>query len=258
MKKLFACLALMGLLATPAMAELVAMPAGSAVGVDIPLDGGVGPRTVPYSGGVGEVYDNLPSQVGGPSNVAFAWGVGAGVWMLDDVQSMAGTTFTHAHMLVQGFVQTGQLHSHIVAYYSNNAANSHVGTILLTTGGGPAAFLYTGLVGPPAGYAQFWSLGHPAVVAPNGAMWMGLNSLNGLSYWGNAGTTPPGIGTSNPAVMAVPGITVTPIPNSSPFFPVSLVPNTTGNMNWAVGVPEPTTIAVLAIGGLLALRRRKA
>lgn len=250
MKKLFACLALMGLLVTPAMAELVAMPAGSAVGVDIPI-GGVGPRTVPYAGGFGEIYDNLPAQVGGPSNVAFAFGVGAGNWILDDIHSMAGTTFSHAHMLVQGFTATGQLHSHILAYYSNNSANTHVGTLLLTVGSGPAAFLYAGLVGPPAGYAQFWSLSHPVVVAPNAAMWMGFTSLDGKSYWGNAGTLLPNPGTSDPSVLAIAS-------GSSPFAVPSTVPTSTGNMNWAVGVPEPTTIAVLAIGGLLALRRRKA
>lgn len=253
MKRFSVCVTLVALMAVPAMAELTPLDSSWTSVADVPLEGS---RTIPYGGGVNEVYDNLPVQVGGPGTVAFAWGIPTGAWVFDDIGLAFSYNFTHVHCLQQNTLTTPALQrTIIVGFFDNNSNNTHIGSPLLTTGGGAAAFLYTGLGAFTPGYAQFWSLSFPPVVPPaDHHIWMGMVTMDGAAHWGNSGATPPGIGTSQGPVAAVGAATAYGFPT---LISATGVPNTTGNLCWTIGFPEPASIALLAIGGVLALRRRR-
>ncbi|MFQ5489290.1 MAG: PEP-CTERM sorting domain-containing protein [Phycisphaerae bacterium] len=280
MKKILVCIALLGMTAVPALAEI--QPGGTAQMDLVPLgtDQTVALRNVPYDG-LNEVYDNLPGQVGGPGVVQFATGVAGGNWLFEDVTpSPLNATFDHLHMLIQGG-NTGPAgtttRTQVIGYFSNpGGANTANGGPLATTGGAPAIFQYGLSVFTP-GYAQFWSLSHAPVATPN-VMYAGFLAFDTVAYWGSAvpnnplapGTSSLGGGILTPTISGGSTFVVTAngYSDAGPSFATAsggpalggpFPANTTGNLTIAIGfVPEPATIGVLALGGLLALRRRRA
>jgi len=237
MKKLVLCLSAMALLTTPAMAELAdqAVPLDSSYWTATPIDGGR-----PYTSAAVYVYDNMWTAIGGPSpRTALAASVGGfitpsyispGLTLLDDFQ-LVSPTFSVMHYIywATGTAGVGS-HSQIIAF-------------LTDTGFGPgatiAAFSVSGL---PMGGGWIISLTLPTVTAPSTAIWGGAIAFAGIDYPLGG---PAGIGSHTPRCK----------------FPVNgggFITSFPGNLMWAIGgVPEPTTIGLLAFGGLLALRRRR-
>ena len=236
MKKLVVCLSAMALLTTPAMAELAdnAITLDSSYWTATPLDGGR-----PYTQAAVYVYDNMWTAVGGPSPrtalaasvcgfITPSW-IAPGLTLMDDFQ-LVSPTFSVMHYIywATGTAGVGS-HTQIIAFLSD-------------AGGAPgatfAAFQVTGL---PMGGGWIMTLGLPTVTAPGTAIWGGAIALAAIDYPLGG---PAGIGGHTAACMY-------------PLNGGGFLTSWPGNLQWAIGVPEPTTIGLLALGGLLALRRRR-
>ena len=242
MKKLIVCLSAVALLTTPAMAELGdnATILDSSHWTATPLDGGR-----PYTSAAFYVYDNMWTAIGGPTprtiNMATLCGFttpGASylppsVTVADDF-TLTQHTFSAMHYIYWATGTSLQTFTQLLAFQTDNS---------LPTGGPGAIFASFSITGLPGSGGWIMTLGLPTLVAPNSVhIWGAMVSWGKMiDYPLGAAGLPPGIGGHQPKCM-YPGVT-----------------SHAGNLMWAIGspVPEPTTIGLLAIGGLLALRRRR-
>lgn len=256
MKKLIASLAAVALFAAPAMAELAqrtfTIPKGSYT--VRPYD----PTEVERHYSVGEgLYNNLSAPTRASIN-------NPGFFVGDDAHMAAAGNVTSFHWI---YVDGGAAASHTstIAFFANTPGDGApvLGNTLTFTSGGftyGAIFAVTGLpqgtVGNPNG-GWLISVGLPAFAAPQD-VWAGIASTSttpggaigpGMRPGLRAGNVPT-VGSSHDIYWA--GFAAT-APYTS-FFPNAGVHD---NLRMAI-IPEPAAAAVLAIGGLLALRRRRA
>lgn len=265
---LAACLA--ALVATPAMAGLASlnpMQITGTVGYDI-ANQQPGPRGFPYaSNNPNGVYDNMLSVPGltqpAPSTF-YAGGIldlPAGAFMCDDITLAPGTTFIGSagtgsgglDWVFNNSTQGTGLHNVTIAFLSNPGGND------TSLGATIAAFSFGG--GIPNGYYVF-TAGLPVFNVPTADIWLCIahsvptrHFFSGNPVHGTPGTADPtalyqGSSDNLFLVLSTAGATL---------FTGGTAPALLNN-NWALqgGVPEPSVAALLAIGGLLALRRRKA
>jgi hypothetical protein len=264
MKKMIASLAAVALFAAPALAELShpskTIPKGSYT-IE-PYYGemdGSGTRGIDPT----PIYNNTTF---GPTTYHIN---NAGVFVGDDAH-MAGTTITSIRWVYSdGGTGGTSAHSSSVAFFYNTAndAGPILGNTVTFVSGTVtygAVFNVTGLpqatVNNPAG-GWIITVGLPALVTgPD--VWCGISSTS---------TTPGGpqgpgtrAGLRGGGVQTVPGASSHNLhwsgffasPPTTSFF---TTPGLTGNFRWQFGgVPEPAAAALMAIGGLLALRRRRA
>lgn len=282
MKTLMASMALLGAVAGTAWAEIGHQALSSQVEL-VPLDAQVEQslRNVTYDG-TKEVYDHLAADVGGQGPAA-VWvsGSNAFSWLFDDVHANTALnpTFSHMHMVLQG-TNTGQLggtsRTQVIGYFGNPGGldSSHSGP-LLTTGGAPAIFQYALPFFTPD-FAQAWTLTHPSVVLPAGGdLYAGWLSFDNAAVWGSSAsnqsvgtshvvgsttttTTTGGAVNQNVHKGLINGLAAFGTSEAGPTTGLANGFTTTGNLLFSLGfVPEPASIGLLAVGGLLALRRRR-
>lgn len=290
MKKFLMIAALVGLVAGPASASILDQynhqfqmaPVPGTVGDAIEIGGTpqyptgpIGGRAVAYSeNDPGHVYDNMPTDfgVGGPSTYTVA-GYNFGSFAIDDVHLKAGTTFISSMHIIYYNPGAGPTHTLIVGIWSNpGGADAGLGATL-------AILTYTGL---PTGFFLV-PLGF-GVATPTTDLWVGVAHLtpanNGFGTLLLGGSQPVSgaIGTGKDfqfshTAGSVYNITGT-IFNSTQATPARWIGNAHGNfynLSYASayyvggnihraigGIPEPTTIGLLGLGGFLVLRRRRA
>ncbi|RMF84029.1 MAG: PEP-CTERM sorting domain-containing protein [Planctomycetota bacterium] len=174
------------------------------------------------------LYDNGLSILGGPSfwpTRATVTGV-TSVLVVDDVHMAAAGSITHAHWV--GSLPAGA-NPITFAFFSNpGGADGTIGATI-------AAFAVTISVGNWGLFSL--TVNHPAVAAPKD-IWMGIVGTATYTYGPLGG---PGV----PVGSSHSGVSIPPI---------------SGNFHWALGgipVPEPATISLLVLGGLVSLRRRR-
>jgi hypothetical protein len=250
MKKMIASLAAVALFAAPALAEptnKIVIPKGS-YSIS-PADVQEGTRGINNDG----IYNNL--QSGNPQTQ----------YLLNNQTAFVGDDL---HMIAPGSVMTtfrwvysdngntanggGVSHTSTLLFSNNTAGdNSAVNSFALTTGVSSftAAFLITGLpnatVNNPNG-GWLITVGLPGIqTGPD--IWVGL--LSGSTTVGNVGlrgtSLSPTVGSSHNLHYATTGFT------STSFFTVA----NGGTFRMAV-LPEPAVAGLLALGGLVMLRRR--
>lgn len=271
MKKVLVAALLAALVATPAMAGL-APPSPTnptRVGAFTPynLNGDVTPRGFPYdSNDPNDVYDNglfIGGFSNGPSTF-YAGGIidlPAGAFLCDDITLKPGTTAI-------GSAGTGS--GGIDWVYNNSYAGSgshNVTLAFLNNPGGNdtslgstiAAFTFGG--GAPNGYFLL-SAGLPQFAVGVTDIWVCIAHSVPTRHFFSGNPVDGTPGTANPAAL---------YDGSSDNLLVVFGGGATGafsgsgaalaNANWALQgsiIPEPSVAGLLAIGGLLALRRRKA
>ena len=231
MKKIVVCLSAMALLTTPALAELAdnAVHLDSSYWTATPIDGGR-----PYTTAAVYCYDNAWTAIGGPAPLAaylsqlIGTYVPAGVSVLDDfVLSGSSPHFTVMHYVY--FASLPSSMTQIVGFFTDTLGSSG------WQGATFAAFSVTGL---PGGGGWIITLTLPTVTAPHHHIWAGLIAMAPVDHPLGG---PPGIGSHT----------------NKAWYAGGQVTSFEGNLMWAIGIPEPTTIGLLAFGGLLALRRRR-
>jgi hypothetical protein len=249
MRKVFATLAVAMLMAAPAMAELSMTPTvvdPSWITVT-PIGEGLRTTTM-YVNGTENLYDNMASAFGVTGSSPYTNGVtaGAATFVLDDMHFAApSNTISHVHFLYYNPGAGGTLMSpstDVLAFFSNPGG--------LNTAVGATLALYSFMA--PTGFFLF-SLnisGAPAVVGQD--VWMGYNKS--LTTFWTGGGQPVTFGTgTNIGALGFSPTTISPS-----LFTTFMGAPAPGSLHWAVGgVPEPVTITLLAIGGLVSLRRRK-
>jgi hypothetical protein len=231
MKKLVVCLSAVALLTTPAMAEL----ADNAIYLDqshwtaTPIDGGR-----PYTQAGVYCYDNMWTAIGGPAprtaylSSLIGGYVPAGISVLDDfILSGSSQTFTVMHYIYWASLPSSM--TQIVGFFSDTLGSS---------GWQGATFAMFSVTGLPGGGGWIITLQLPTVVAPHHHIWGGMIALAPVDHPLGG---PPGIGGHTPKA----------------WYAGGQITSWEGNLMWAIGVPEPTTVGLLALGGLLALRRRR-
>jgi hypothetical protein len=202
-----------------------------------PIDEASGGRA--YTSAAAYVYDNWRDSWGGHSPrtawlASTALGVpyvpgGAGNTVWDDF-GMVGNAFTMLHYAY--WPGSAGAYSQTVGFFAQTAGGG-VGTTL-------AVYGVTGLPGQVTpGYGWLITLTLPTVTSPNPNIW-------GATIFNKPWDTPLG-GPAGPWIGS----------HTTACNYAGVATSWPGNLMWALGVPEPMTIGLLAIGGLLALRRRR-
>lgn len=250
MRKVVAMLAVAGLMAAPAMAELSITPTP----VDpswitmTPLDMGGGPlrSTTMYQNGTENLYDNMAGAFGGTGSSPYTGGitVGAATFVLDDLHFGAPTNIiSHVHYIYYNPGQGGPS-TDVLAFFENpGGLNTQVGTTI-------AAFSFMA----NTGFIVFSFNLSAAPVAVGQSIWMGMNK-SVLTFW-TGGGQPVTFGTgTNMLALGFSPTTISPSMLSTAMGAAA-----PGSLHWALGgiaIPEPVGAGLLAIGGLIALRRRR-
>lgn len=266
MRKALLGLAIVGMIAMPALAEVtssnaIPMPgtwsaptsfgSGATGGEMVQLipDGSV----PPVSGFGTDLYDNIPTFWGGTGTgnyVGYRWNGTFAGWG-DDMHGMpASQSFTHIQV---GYLATATGVNPMTMWFHNAPGLPHPASTAITALSGTVA-INAAFNFPATGfYLLTINLATPIHV--NAPGWMSFRSASAnRGYWLTGGT--PGIGTSHQGLLYdfhtgsgywVPGL-------------LGSLSSVNGNVGFSIGhaVPEPTTIVALALGGLLALRRRRA
>jgi hypothetical protein len=269
MKKALIVALLVGLVAAPAMAGLVPNPPTRVGNFTASPFGDVAERGFPYdANNPADVYDNgiyISGFSNGPSTF-YAGGIitlAAGVFMCDDVTlapgataiGTAGTGSGGIDWVFNNYYAGPGSHNVTIAFFSNPGGND------TSLGATIAAFSFGG--GVPNGY-YLLSAGLPLFATP-GDLWVCIaHSVTTRHFFsGPAGNSDTDPGSANPAVtyngssdnlmlvLSTAGATLLTGGSAPAEF----------DTNWALQgtfIPEPATAAILVLGGLVALRRRKA
>lgn len=288
MKRFLAMTAVLGLMVAPVMAESInvshdniqmwgvnaTMGPVTTVGNmsyrSVDMTTAVAQRTLFSAGDTSHIYDNVPFVLGG------AGSPGAGTWAFFDWNGTGAqwqdyitvaSTGVIRHLTYTYVGSSGVFNTHTIQIRTGAVAppssvlgtfvgvGAPIATIVLpslpgTVGGGFVQLLVTGLsipVGTGNLYVGFDEQGTDDVFFLTGGL-PGIGSTptpNGELIYFN----PNYFGPSSPLSYNVPGYLTT-----STGYPLH------ANITFALGqrVPEPMTIGLLSIGGLLALRRRRA
>lgn len=232
-----------------------------------PADGLGGP-----AGGT-HVYDNLFSTLGGSQNF-FDW-VGTGAGWADDLNLGSAQQVNHLHyiyfqnsleMTAGGATVAGTPDTHTINLY-NAPGPAPVTTATILTVLGSNVFNMV-LPSMPSGSAPFLvTVSFPTItVGPNS--WISLYddsvagpSGSGNTFWGTG--TQPGIGSSGGGLVYHNYVNFAPPSDGYglyvPFGGFLDPPTSTiaANIQTALGIPGPASIAVLGAAGLVSLRRRR-
>ncbi|MCB9853492.1 MAG: PEP-CTERM sorting domain-containing protein [Phycisphaerales bacterium] len=209
-----------------------------------------------FAGIPSAVYDNI----GGPNDgLSFSSNVLNDNWIYDDLHVsggglLAGFSFAYGTEAFQGFAEGD---GDVVLYLDDGATSPGVldtneDTLLLTDN-------YRGLSATAGNFGaviyerQDTILPVPSIVIPDGAtIWAGMKfshafggNLHGVHF------APISIGTSDQFTYD---------DNNPPFDLVTFGLPANAGLGWelyTVPVPEPTTLSLLAIGGIALLRRRR-
>jgi hypothetical protein len=213
------------------------------------------------------VYDNMPTEFGvrGPSTYTLAL-YNYGSFIIDDVHLKPGTTAISAVNLLYYNPGAGPTHTVIVAFFSNpGGADTSVGLTI-------TAFAFA----PITGFILFTGT-FPQIAVPQD-MWMGVAHIAAGPTLMLGGSQPVDgvLGTGVDFVFSHTGGSMYTITNTIPNSALSsarwigdghgFLASSAGSItyiggNWhraLVGVPEPMTIGLIGLGGLLVLRRRRA
>jgi len=258
MKKLIGSLAAVALFVAPAMAELAHTPITITKGnyTIQPYDATEVERH--YSLGEG-LYNNLQAPTRSSIN-------NPGYFVGDDAHMAAAGAVTSFHWI---YVDGGAAASHTstLAFFANTAGDAGpvLGNTLTFTSGGftyGAIFAVTGLPQSTSGNPNGgWliSVGLPSFAAP-ADVWAGISSSSTTPTGGIGLGMRPGLRTGNaPTVGSSHNLYFAGLTSSLPgttFFDNGANP-ANANLRMAI-IPEPAVAAMLAFGGLLALRRRRA
>jgi hypothetical protein len=204
------------------------------------------------------VYDNIPTGAGGsqivvpttPTLIGFRWAA-AGVGWGDDADFFSAPM---AFRSIAWFYQntgTAVSHTQTILIQTHAGGNFSSGPTHLT-GIGPGIGI--GVSGLPAGtWIVNVSLGTTIALPPSA--WISFFDPSNTTFWVTGNT--PGIGGSTNGTLYNPGgPTGYWVPGS--FGTGFGLYYAVGNINMALGIPEPATIGLLVVGGLLSLRRRRA
>lgn len=267
MKRGLFVLALMGLLISPAMADLATQTA--TMGGDVRfMSQDTSPRSIPYDG-LNEIYDNIPSAWGGggvpagygtlEGSTGIRWNNGSP--MGDDLHDLGvSSTFTHVHY---GCIMYTGTYTHQISVYDMDPPSVTHGTTTTPVTRGPLIFQTTVAW---ISTSPSWYLLDVSALAPihlqTGSVWIDLYDPTNATYW-RMGQTPGTYGTSHE------GLTID-LPTGFGGSSINWVPGPFGwtsgsvttlivaaNLGVALGTPEPATIGLLALGGLALLRRRR-
>ena len=275
--RILTVLAVVGLLVAPAMADVTtsatrmpgsyeAIDAGGGVdAIRYVPDGSASGRAVPRDGAI---YDNVPTFWGGrgtygtgasPYWGARRWISTTAAWGddLHDITcgpSMSVTFIQYgAYQLAAGTV------SHVINLYTGASLDYGPTTTLISLPSAPFA-TYTPAynITAPGYWLLNMTLDVPLHLTSN-SMYVSYLDPAYTTYWLTGGN--PGIGTSFDAVLY--DVAGTPFAYwvPGPFIDTSGGVETGrshANIGMVLGIPEPTTIALLGLSGLFALRRRKA
>lgn len=295
MKKFLVIAALVALVATPAMAGITPerantnLPEFSATAVSGPTSGG---RSAVYTmNSPDHVYDNYQSTVSGapvaPDDVIYSWSnknTTSGQNFLGQYNRLTlkpgATSITQLHLRIVTGREPGATLPLQVAFYSTAGASGYgVGSFLQDTAANTAfyAFNLNNNGGAPALFNYTLSWTNPIVAPAGGNLWIGFQSAMKFSLrggWEQGTQVDGGNGDALPAAKYIGAgsgvfatgvglLSASGITSGSAFitaFTSSGVPTRyLNNFHLALGgVPEPTTAVLLALGGLVALRRRKA
>lgn len=278
MKKALAIVAVMGLAAAPVMAlPIVNLDQSAASSVQLsgtPFAPGGSSRTPTggYLNGSETVYDNMAGAFGvtGSTPFTFTAGVGGSTFIFDDIHinsSLSSATIGGMHWLFYnpGAGGTAGVTADTIAFFSNpGGANTAIGATIAAFG----LSLGTGFV------LQSVNFTGSGLVLPKDS-WVGFRKSAAVLYTGGA-PGPAAFGTASAAIGLGFGPTgpitstfVAPITNTlltgGGFVAFVTSPTgvpvgpQTGSLHIAMDlVPEPAAISLLSLGGLLALRRRRA
>lgn len=267
MKKFLGSLAAVALFAAPAMAELayqsITIPKGSytiEIAPDVEVDDGTRHSPANLAGN----YNNL--HLGHAGQTQYRIPNNAGAFVGDDLH-MAGNTVT-GYRWVYSDPGAAASHTSTMAFFNNGPADGGPllgNTLTFSSGtatGLGAVFNVTGLPNATAnnpGGGWLITVGLPTLTAAGNDLWVGFQSnsltvgtpanlgLRGTNFGNNSPPGNEGVGSSHNLHFS--GLT-TSSPGTSFFSPG------TGNFRQAA-LPEPAVAGLLALGGLVVLRRRK-
>jgi hypothetical protein len=268
MRKFALCAALVGLMAAPLFADPapIRINANSEYVTVTSIDEGT--RDLP---GAVQLWDGLASRHGGAPGVTGYWGWGASHlgtagsypswygWMGEDMR-LANTvgglaSFTNFHWVyfdsTIGPFSTTYFHSSLALWATHpNFTSPVIGTII---GGYIISSLPGATAGNPAG-GWIITVTVPAFTVPQD-VWMLMATNSATQVFGQTSPATPAplaVAQTHPYIFSGDPL-ISPMTGS--FFTLT---TTYGPimMAWALHVPEPATLLLLA-GGVLALRRRK-
>jgi len=265
MKKAFAMIAVMGLVAVPLMAAPLTQLGQDRtsfteiLGTPSNPQGTAGNRAQNAYDGDEVLYDNMWSAVaGGSANLTLSVIAGSATFVMDDItlaSSFSSASLGGLHWIFynpggsagSGGTATGQFTTDTWAFFSNPGTGAIGATI--------AAFQLSGI---QTGFFIFTlDFSGSGLVLPKNS-WIGFRkSFGTVAYLGGTGGD---AGSSTQDVGLGFGTFPTGI-TSSTVAPVSLLGaggTGGGSLHIAMGLfPEPASAALLAIGGLVVLRRRR-
>lgn len=270
MKKAFGMIAVMGLVAAPLMAAPLVHLGPDRVSQEVLLGspsnpgGSSGNRTpAGYANGTETLYDNMAGAFGvtGSSPFTVTAIVGSATFILDDIHlnsTVASASLGAMHWLFYNpsGLGTAPISSttDTIAFFSNpGGANTAIGATIAAFG----VTLGTGFI------LQTLNFGGSGLVLPKDS-WVGFRKNQGFVIY-TGGGSPAAFGTASSQVGLAFGAFPSPGITSSTVLPMSSIGSfsspDTGNGSLHIAMdqfPEPASIALLTLGGLVALRRRRA